>query len=152
LDRVLTEIEYRARKTERASVTGPSAVPGITGAGLSQARIAGRLRPYLESHGIDPRTGFCDPARVASVIGATLFDRVFHRRFAETDGPLLYVYSRDQQSATEMDDDFSPSLNCEGEHPLAVGLDCEVECDSGSIVSLSSAHCCCGSQGCSNNV
>jgi hypothetical protein len=95
---------------------------------------------------------FAIPARVASVIGATLFDRVFHRRFAETDGPLLYVYSRDQQSATEIDDDFTPSLNCEGEHPLAVGRDCEVECDSGSIVSLPSAHCCCGSQGCSNNV
>jgi len=32
-------------------------------------------------------------AKVASVIGANVFDRVFAGvRFAETDGPLLYVY------------------------------------------------------------
>jgi hypothetical protein len=47
-------------------------------------------------------------ARVAAVIGATVFDRVFAGvRFAETDGPLLYVYSKDEQSAAKIEDDFS---------------------------------------------
>jgi hypothetical protein len=47
-------------------------------------------------------------ARVAAIIGASVFDRVFAGiRFAETDGPLLYVYSRDEQSAAEIEDDFS---------------------------------------------
>ena len=33
-------------------------------------------------------------ARLAAVLGATVFDRVFVGvRFAESDGPLLYVYS-----------------------------------------------------------
>jgi hypothetical protein len=47
-------------------------------------------------------------ARVAAVIGAAVFDRVFAGiRFAETDGPLLYVYAKDEQSAAEIEDDFS---------------------------------------------
>jgi hypothetical protein len=47
-------------------------------------------------------------ARVAAVIGASVFDRVFAGvKFAETDGPLLYVYSRDEQTAAEIEDDFS---------------------------------------------
>jgi hypothetical protein len=51
---------------------------------------------------------FAIQARVASVIGATVFDRVFAGvRFAETDGALLYVYSRDEESAAEIEDDFS---------------------------------------------
>jgi hypothetical protein len=47
-------------------------------------------------------------ARVAAVLGATVFDRVFVGvRFAESDGPLLYVYSMDEQTAAEIEDDFS---------------------------------------------
>jgi hypothetical protein len=47
-------------------------------------------------------------ARVASVIGSNMFDRVFAGvRFAEIDGPLLYVYSRDEESAAAIEDDFS---------------------------------------------
>ena len=47
-------------------------------------------------------------ARVASVIGASMFDRVFAGvRFAEADGSLLYVYSRDEESAAAIEDDFS---------------------------------------------
>jgi hypothetical protein len=47
-------------------------------------------------------------ARVAAIIGASVFDRLFAGiRFAETDGPLLYVYSRDEESAAEIEDDFS---------------------------------------------
>jgi hypothetical protein len=47
-------------------------------------------------------------ARLAAIIGASVFDRVFAGvRFAETDGPLLYVYSRDEESAAEIEEDFS---------------------------------------------
>ncbi|WP_426440331.1 hypothetical protein [Bradyrhizobium genosp. P] len=47
-------------------------------------------------------------ARVASVIGDNMFDRVFAGvRFAEIDGALLYVYSRDEESAAAIEDDFS---------------------------------------------
>jgi hypothetical protein len=47
-------------------------------------------------------------ARVAAVLGATVFDRVFAGiRFAETDGPLMYVYARDESSAAEVEDDFA---------------------------------------------
>jgi hypothetical protein len=51
---------------------------------------------------------FAIQARVASVIGANMFDRVFAGvRFAEADGSLLYVYSRDEESAAAIEDDFS---------------------------------------------
>jgi hypothetical protein len=47
-------------------------------------------------------------ARVAAVIGAAVFDRVFAGvRFAETDGLLLYVYAKDESAAAEIEDDFS---------------------------------------------
>ena len=47
-------------------------------------------------------------AKVAQVIGATEFDRVFAGvRFAETDGPLLYVYARDEDAAADIEDDFA---------------------------------------------
>jgi hypothetical protein len=47
-------------------------------------------------------------ARVAAVIGVTVFDRVFAGvKFAETNGPRLYVYAKDEQTAAEIEDDFS---------------------------------------------
>ena len=47
-------------------------------------------------------------ARLASVLGASEFDRVFAGvRFAEVDGPLLYVYARDEGTAAEIEDDFA---------------------------------------------
>jgi hypothetical protein len=47
-------------------------------------------------------------AKVASVIGANVFDKVFAGvRFAETDGPLLYVYARNEECAADIEDDFS---------------------------------------------
>ena len=47
-------------------------------------------------------------ARLAAVIGVTVFDRVFAGvRFAETDGPLLYVYAMDERCAADIEDDFS---------------------------------------------
>ena len=38
-------------------------------------------------------------ARVAAILGAAEFDRVFAGvRFAEIDGPLLYVYAKDESA------------------------------------------------------
>lgn len=51
---------------------------------------------------------FAIQARVAAVLGARVFDRVFAGvRFAEVDGPLLYVYARDELAAAEIEDDFA---------------------------------------------
>jgi hypothetical protein len=48
------------------------------------------------------------PARVAAIVGPSVFDRVFSGvRFAEADGPLLYVYAKDESVAAEIEDDFS---------------------------------------------
>jgi hypothetical protein len=47
-------------------------------------------------------------ARMAAVLGASEFDRVFTGiRFAEVDGPLLYVYAKDESTAAEIEDDFA---------------------------------------------
>jgi hypothetical protein len=47
-------------------------------------------------------------ARVASVLGANEFDRVFTGvRFASLDGSLLYVYAKDESTAADMEDDFA---------------------------------------------
>jgi hypothetical protein len=47
-------------------------------------------------------------ARVASVVGAAEFDRTFAGvRFAECDGPLLYVYAKDERTAADIEDDFA---------------------------------------------
>jgi hypothetical protein len=47
-------------------------------------------------------------AKVAQVIGAKAFDRVFAGvRFAETEGPLLCAYASNEESAAEIEDDFS---------------------------------------------
>lgn len=47
-------------------------------------------------------------ARMAAILGASEFDRVFAgTRFAEADGPLLYVYARDEHIAAEIEDDFA---------------------------------------------
>lgn len=51
---------------------------------------------------------FAIQARVAGVLGARVFDQVFAGvRFAEVDGPLLYIYARDEVAAAEIEDDFA---------------------------------------------
>ena len=65
-------------------------------------------RPYLENMELSIIQDYAIQARVAAVIGAAVFDRVFAGvRFAEADGPLLYVYARDEQASAEIEDDFS---------------------------------------------
>jgi len=45
---------------------------------------------------------------MALVVGAETFDRLFAGvRFDETDGPLLYVYARDEDTAAEIEDNYS---------------------------------------------
>jgi hypothetical protein len=47
-------------------------------------------------------------ALVAAIVGPSVFDRVFSGvKFAEADGPLLYVYAKDESVAAEIEDDFS---------------------------------------------
>ena len=47
-------------------------------------------------------------ARMALVVGAATFDRLFAGvEFHETDGDLLYVFARNEEVAAEMEDRFS---------------------------------------------
>jgi hypothetical protein len=47
-------------------------------------------------------------ARMALIVGAKTFDRLFAGiRFDEADGGLLYAYAKDEQSASEIEDEFS---------------------------------------------
>ncbi|KQT29364.1 MAG: hypothetical protein ACOY3N_06725 [Bradyrhizobium sp.] len=51
---------------------------------------------------------FAIQARLAAVLGAAEFDRVFAGvRFAEVEGPLLYVYAKDEAAAAAIEDDFA---------------------------------------------
>ncbi len=47
-------------------------------------------------------------ARMALIVGAKTFDRLFAGvRFDETDGPLLYVFAKDDDAAAEIEDNYS---------------------------------------------
>jgi hypothetical protein len=47
-------------------------------------------------------------ARMALIVDAKTFDRLFAGiRFDELDGSLLYIYAKDEQTAAEIEDDFS---------------------------------------------
>lgn len=47
-------------------------------------------------------------ARIALIVGAKNFDRLFAGiRFAEVDGPIFYVYARDEETAAEIEDTFT---------------------------------------------
>jgi len=47
-------------------------------------------------------------ARMALAVGTKTFDRAFAGvRFAETDGPLLYVYAKDEEAAAEIEDHYA---------------------------------------------
>jgi hypothetical protein len=47
-------------------------------------------------------------ARIAFIVGAVTFDRLFAGvRFDEVDGPLLYAYARNEDTAAEIEDEFS---------------------------------------------
>jgi hypothetical protein len=47
-------------------------------------------------------------ARMALVLGAKRFDRLFAGvRFDETDGPLLFAYAKDEETAAEIEDNYA---------------------------------------------
>lgn len=47
-------------------------------------------------------------ARIAGLVGAEIYDRLFAGvRFDELDGDLLYVAARNEECATEIEDDFA---------------------------------------------
>ena len=47
-------------------------------------------------------------ARIAFIVGAVTFDRLFAGvRFDEVDGPLLYAYAGNEDTAAEIEDEFS---------------------------------------------
>ena len=47
-------------------------------------------------------------ARMALIVGANTFDRLFAGiRFDELDGPLLYVYAKNEQTAAEIEDNYT---------------------------------------------
>jgi hypothetical protein len=51
-------------------------------------------------------------ARMAGIVGAQTFDRLFAGiRFDEADGPLLYAYARDEEIASEIEDDFAEYIS-----------------------------------------
>jgi len=63
---------------------------------------------YLACMNLTDIQDFAIQARVAAIVGATEFDRVFAGvRFAEVEGPLLYVYAQDEATAATIEDDFS---------------------------------------------
>ena len=47
-------------------------------------------------------------ARMALIVGGATFDRLFLAvRFDEVDGDILYVYAKDEETAAEMEENFS---------------------------------------------
>ena len=47
-------------------------------------------------------------ARMALIVGAKTFDRLFTGiRFGETDGSMLYAYAKNEDVASEIEDEFS---------------------------------------------
>ncbi|RZN13001.1 hypothetical protein CWO90_45460 [Bradyrhizobium sp. Leo121] len=47
-------------------------------------------------------------ARMALIVGANTFDRLFAGiHFDELDGDILFVYAKDEEIATEVEDNFS---------------------------------------------
>jgi hypothetical protein len=63
-------------------------------------------------------------ARVAAIVGASEFDRVFAGiRFAEVEGPLLYVYAKDEATAAEIEDDFALLIADIASHILKRAID-----------------------------
>jgi hypothetical protein len=50
-------------------------------------------------------------ARMAGLVGADIYDRLFAGiRFDELDGDLLYVAARNEDCATEIEDEFAPHI------------------------------------------
>jgi hypothetical protein len=63
-------------------------------------------------------------ARVALIVGAKTFDRLFAGiRFDEADGGLLYAYAKDEQSASEIEDEYSLHISIIASQILSQDID-----------------------------
>ena len=63
-------------------------------------------------------------ARMALIVGAKTFDRLFAGiRFDEADGGLLYAYARDEQSASEIEDEYSLHISIIASQILGQDID-----------------------------
>jgi hypothetical protein len=61
---------------------------------------------------LDPVQDYAIQARLALVVGAKTFDRLFAGiRFDELDGFLLYAFAKDEEAATEIEDEFSTRIS-----------------------------------------
>ena len=57
---------------------------------------------------LDPVQDYAIQARMALIVGAKNFDRLFAGiRFDELDGFLLYAFAKDEEAAAEIEDEFS---------------------------------------------
>ncbi|UPJ53390.1 hypothetical protein IVB30_19975 [Bradyrhizobium sp. 200] len=63
-------------------------------------------------------------ARMALIVGAKTFDRLFAGiRFDEADGGLLYAYAKDEQSASEIEDEYSLHISIIASQILSQDID-----------------------------
>ena len=63
-------------------------------------------------------------ARMALVVGAKIFDRLFAGiRFDEADGALLYAYARDEEIAAEIEDNFALHISAVASQILKQGIE-----------------------------
>jgi hypothetical protein len=60
---------------------------------------------------LNPVQDYAIQARMALIVGAKTFDRLFAGiRFDEVDGYLLYVFAKDEETAAEIEDEFSSQI------------------------------------------
>jgi hypothetical protein len=63
-------------------------------------------------------------ARMASIVGAKTFDRLFAGiKFDEADGPLLYCFAKDEQTAAEIEDNFALHISIVASKILGQAID-----------------------------
>ena len=61
---------------------------------------------------------------MAGIVGAEIFDRLFAGiRFDEADGPLLYAYARNEEAASEIEDNFAEHISIVAAQILKQGID-----------------------------
>ena len=80
------------------------------------------IRRYLSAMDISEIQNLAIQARMALIVGAKTFDRLFAGiRFDEADGGLLYAYAKDEQSAAEIEDDTSLHISVVASADLEAG-------------------------------
>jgi hypothetical protein len=64
--------------------------------------------PYLLAMKLTEIQNLAIQARMAFLVGAKTFDRLFAGiQFDEADGPLLYAFAKDELAAAEIEDEFA---------------------------------------------